>query len=92
MTDLREQPAIDAAQEKAKAIFLSYYDSNPWATARIQVPGFLAALVRNPEGLSYMERETAERTRVATKFAKDNADYESQRRRAAGLEEKPNAT
>lgn len=85
MTDLRDQPAIDAARDKAKAIFLEYHNNSPWAEARMSVTRVLDALVLNKEGLAYMERENEETRRRRAKFEADNIAFEAQRRKDAGL-------
>lgn len=81
MTDLREQPAKDAAEEAAVQTFLAYHDNSPWAVAKVA-----AGLVLNPEGLDYMRREVAARADAKARFDKDNAVFEATRRKEMGLE------
>lgn len=80
MSDLREQPAIDAAKAEADKVFLDYHDNSPWAQAKVA-----AGLRLTPEALSYMRNETAARAERKLRFEKENAEFEAQRRKDAGL-------
>lgn len=80
MTDLRDQPAIDAAKAEAENVFLEYHEHSPWALAKIK-----DGIRLNPQALEYMRRENEARAEAQARFAKENAAFEAQKRKDAGL-------
>lgn len=87
MTDLRDQPAKDAAQKEADEVFLTYHENSPWAQAKVK-----DGLRLNPEGLEYMRRENEGRAEARVRFEKENEAFEAKRRRDAGVHDSDCAT
>lgn len=80
MSDLRDQPAIDAAKAADEAVFLEYHDKSPWAVAKVQ-----AGLRLNPQAVDYMRRENEARRDEKARFEAENARFEAKTRKDAGL-------
>ncbi len=81
MSDLRDQPAIDAAKAADDAVFLEYHGQSPWALAKVK-----AGLRLNPQAVDYMRRENEARAEAKARFDKENAAFEAQKRKDAGLD------